>query len=829
MLQQSLGGMDTLRHDLRYAIRSLRNSPSFTAVAVLTLALGIGANTAVFSVLNAMVLQTVAALDPSGLVIISVTDTLEHHPAYIYADTFTAFRAQQQSFSRLSLYSGGGVLRAESKGTSIDAVVEGIMPEYFELLGARPAAGRLLTDADQSIAGVPVPVVVVTDRLRRQVFGADRGGVGETLIVSGMPLGIVGVLQPGFVGLQADSGTDLYVPLSVLRSLSGDSRRPVRALNVIGRLAPGVALQQARAEVRARWPAIQAATVPPTLNETEQLTLRSQGVDVASAAMGVSVLRRQYGSALTVLLALTAVLLAIGCLNLAGLMVARAMRRQRAIAIHVALGATPGRLVHQSLIESGVLVTGGLVIAWPLAFWATHWFNSELSIGRIRPLLHPVTPDARVLWVSTLVSVITGLLTGVLPAWRAVHVPAPEALQSGRCVTSRVGRASRVLLVGQVALSMVLVVGAGLFVQSLRRLQANDQAFRHRTVLWTRIWRRPGDRSTLDRSYWQTLLQQLAAMRGVEAAAASNYFPAYLGFPGVLPTDTYRAATDASLTMAALTEVTSPGFFDMFGIGRLQGRDFNWTDDEHAPPVAILSETAARHLFPSGDRLSRRLRVAENGSSTDLEVVGIVADAPIGTLREPHQPVIFRPLLQQLARTLVPDVHVRVAGDLSTVRAEYIRVVESQGHHFVRGLFTLDGWLDAAVLQERLLAGIASYAALLAVLLGCVGIYGLLAYTVTSRVRELGLRIALGATRTGVVGMIVRDGSIIVTTGTALGIPCALLAGRVAGANLYGLRAADPTTLIGAAIVFLVTGVSAALVPAVRAASLDPITALRDE
>jgi predicted permease len=819
--------VDALGQDLRYAIRTLRQSPGFSVVAVLTLALAIGANTTVFSLLNAIVLRTVAAEDPSGLAAISVTDARNHQPGYIYLETFAAFRAQQRSFSRLSMYSGGGILRVEARGTAADAGVEGIMPEYFGLLGIRPADGRLLTDADLSISDVPIPVVVIADRFRRLMFGRDHSAIGETLMVNGSPLTVVGVTQPGFAGLQADGGTDLFVPLSVLRGMSGDPKRPVRAANVVGRLAPGVRLQQARAEVQARWPAIQAATVPPSLAEMEQATLRSQEIDVASLATGFSTLRRQYGTALTVLVALSAVLLAIGCVNLAGLLLARATRRQHQIAVRVALGASQGRIAQQLLVESVLLVTAGLAVAWPLAFWSTRSLNVALSIARVTPLLHSLTPDARVLLVSTAVTVTTGLLIGVLPAWRAVHVLPGHALHSGRTIAGGVGQASVALLVGQVALSMVLAVGAGLFVQSLRHLQTNDEIFRHRTVLWTRLWRRPGDRAILDRTYWQELLRQLSAIRGVDAVAASNYFPAYLGFPGVLPTDNYTRAADPREKVPALTELASPAFFEMFGIARLLGRDFVWNDDERSPAVAILNQTAARHLFAGGESLGRHIRVTESGKLAEVEVVGVVADAPIGTIREPHQAVIFRPLLQELGRTQVPDVHVRVSGDMSAVRAEYVRVVQSQGHHIVRGLFTLDGWLDYAVLQERLLAGIASCASLLAVVLGCVGIYGLLAYSATIRVRELGLRMALGATRGAVVRLMVRDGLIIVAAGTGLGVPCALAAGRLLGTQLYGVAPSDPTTLMGAVTVFLLTGVVAALLPAIRAARVDPMIALR--
>ncbi|HEV8346100.1 MAG TPA: FtsX-like permease family protein [Vicinamibacterales bacterium] len=308
-------------------------------------------------------------------------------------------------------------------------------------------------------------------------------------------------------------------------------------------------------------------------------------------------------------------------------------------------------------------------------------------------------------------------------------------------------------------------------------------------------------------------------------------FPAYLGNASVLPTDSFApvAGPESLLVAPGLTEFVSPGFFDMFGIARLRGRDFTWDDDRHAPAVAIVSESLSRKLFPAGEIIGRRIRVSSGPARTDVDIVGVVADAPIGGIREPHVAVVFRPMMQDLTRAPFPMTHVRVSGDLKAVRDAYVRVVESQGHHYVRALFTLDQWIDFALLQERLIAGLSTSAAALAVVLACVGIYGLLAYAVTSRVREIGVRMAIGATRTAVVQMIVREGLTVALLGVLIGIPCALGAARLVRSQLYGLAPNDPATIIGAAVVFIVTGFVAALVPALRASKVDPMDALRQE
>jgi predicted permease len=824
--------LDAMWIDIRHSFRCLRRSPGFSLVVTATFALAIGANTTVFSLLNAIVLRAVSVSDPDRLVAISTTDTRTTQPGYIYVDALTAFRAQQRSFSTLSMYSGGGVLRIEARSAAVDAGVEGVMPEYFALVGARLAAGRSFTEGDSALAGAATPAVVITDRLWRRIFGGDSRAVGEAMRIDGKSVTIVGVTAPGFYGLQVDAGADLFLPLSILRTLAGDPRRPVRALNVIGRLAPGVTLKQARAEVLARWPAIQAATLPSSLSPAEQSSLRSQRVVVESLATGFSVLRRQYGTSLVVLVGLTAILLAIGCVNLTGLLLARGLARQQQIAVRVALGAGPARLFQQLLFDGLLLALCGLAAALPLAWWSSHVLSALLMVGRITPLLRPMTPDGRVLAIATFVAIVTGLLIGILPAWRAVNSRVDGDLPRGRVIAGTLGRSGRLLLVAQVALSMVLLAGAGLFTGTLSHLHANDAPLRTRRIVWTRLARNPGDRgTTLGRPYFQELLRQLSGIPGVDAAAFSFIFPAFLGFASALPTDSFApvAGPEPSLVTPGLTEFVSPGFFDMFGIARLRGRDFTWDDDGHAPTVAIVSETLARKLFPASEVTGRRIRVSSGAARTDVDIIGVVADAPIGSIREPHQAIVFRPMLQDLTRAQSPMAHVRVSGDLKGVRDAYVRVVESQGHHFVRGLFTLDEWIDYALLQERLIAGLSTSAAALAVVLACLGIYGLLAYTVTSRVREIGVRMALGATRTAVVQMIVREGLTVAVAGVLIGIPCALAAAGLVRSQLYGLAPNDHAPIIGAAVVFIVTGFVAALVPAFRASKIDPMDALRHE
>lgn len=823
--------VEALWTDIRDSLRGLRRSPGFSLAVIATFALAIGANVTIVSLLNAIVLRPVSVSDPDRLVAISTTDPQTTRPGFIYADAVTAFRREQRSFATLSMYTAGFAPRLEARGSSVYAGMEGVTPEYFDLVGTRVAAGRFLTEADNAPAGADTPMVVITDRLWERIFGRDARAIGETLNIDGKPVTVVGVTAPGFYGLQTDAGSDLFVPLPVYRALGGDGA--VRARQVIGRLAPGVTIEQARAEVLARWPAIQTATVPSSLRPAEQASIRAQRVAVDSVATGFSGLRTLYASSLVVLVGFTAILLAILCVNLTALLLARGLAHQHQFAVRSALGAGRARLFQRALADGLVLAVCGLAVALPLAWWSTQILTAMLSFARSLPLQQPLTPDVRVVGIAAVVAISAGLLAGILPAWRAANGQVDAAaLRPGRAIARTLGRSGRLLLTAQVALSMVLVVGAGLFAGTLSRLHATVDNARTQSIVWSRLTLNPGDRGTsLGRPYFQDLVQQLSGIRGVDAAALSYYFPAYLGFPGTLPMDTFApvAGPDPSAVATGLTELVSPGFFDLFGIARLRGRDFTWDDDGRGPPVAIVSESLAGQLFPAGDVIGRRVRVSSGAARTDLEIVGVVADAPIGRIREPHVAVVFRPMMQDLTRARSPMTSVRVSGDPTAVRDDYVRVVESGRHHLVRALFTLDQWIDFALLQERLIAGLSTSAAALAVLLACIGLYGLLGYAVASRGREIGIRMALGASRTDVVQMIVRDGLIVVVPGVMIGVPCALAAATLVRSQLYGLAPDHPATIIGAAAVFTVTGFVAALLPALRASKTDPIKALRQE
>jgi predicted permease len=405
-----------------------------------------------------------------------------------------------------------------------------------------------------------------------------------------------------------------------------------------------------------------------------------------------------------------------------------------------------------------------------------------------------------------------------------------EGLRPGRGVTGSLGPFGRGLLVAQVALTMTLLVGAGLFTTTLARLRANDTSLQSQRIVFARAFRDPGDRALLPPGYYQALVTGLARIPGADAAALSVYYPTYFGLKVAVPTDYHYTRADGvtPLDGTVLTEFVSPGFFDLFRFRLLKGRDVSWDDTLGKPAVALLSASLARTVFPAGDEIGQHLRIA-GPDRRDVEVIGVVADAPYVTLDDPTPLVVFRPIMQETARTQFPMAYVRATGDLATVRDGYTRVIKSLGHRSLRAFITSSEWVDGALVQERFTAALATSAAALTVVLSCMGVYGLLAYSVTSRKREIGVRVALGATRRNVVRMIVRDGLAIAVPGVLIGAPCAWAAARFVRAQLYGIAPGDPRTLLFGAALLLATVVAASLLPALRASRVAPIEALREE
>ena len=765
---------DALGLDVRHSIRSLRRAPTFSLIVIVTLTVAVGATTAVGSLLNALVFRKLAVPSPEQLVVLSATDASGNATGYFYADTFAAYRSAQRSFAQLSMYDHGALVHVEAPSEAFDASIEEVSPNYFDMLGARLSAGRFFADSDDA-------VIVISEKFRRRVFG-NASGVGETIKVDALPVTVIGVAANGSNGLEADYPTDLFVPLAPVRAAPG--RPPARSDNLVGRLARGVSIGAARAELIALWPSILAATLPTTLRESEREALLRQRVDVEPLATGFSFLRDRYGTTFRMVLALMGLLLAVACANLAGLALARSLMRRHQVAIRLALGGSAPRVFWQLLLDGLLLSAVAFAGAVPLASGMVQLLRATLLSEAIwSRTFPPATPDAGVLAAAALLTLLVGVTIGLVSAWRSVTAGVDEGLRRGRRIVGSFGRFGRGLLVAQVAMSMTCLVSAGLFVSTLARLRANDRSLQSQRIVFTRAYREPGDHAVLTPEDYRALVSDLARMPGAEAAALSVYHPMYYGVAGPLPAELFEHYTRAdglpSSDVAVLPECVSPGFFDLFRLARLQGRDITWDDGQGKPDVALISASLARALFPAGDAVGHHLRRA-GSQPGDVEVIGVVADAPYVKLDDPRPFVVFRPILQDLARSQFPMAYVRASGDLATVRDGYARVVKRLGHRLLRGFFiTSSEWVNDALLKERFTAGLAAFVAALTSLLACIGVYGLLAYSVTARVREIGVRLALGASRGTVIWMIVRDGLAIAVPGVLIGAACAWAATRL--------------------------------------------------
>jgi predicted permease len=672
--------------------------------------------------------------------------------------------------------------------------------------------------------------VVISEAYRRHVFG-KAPGIGQVIKVATVPVTVIGVLAAnGFGGLDIDRAVDIFVPFTVMRARDGSASSPLSSGQVVGRLAPGVSIDAARAELHARWPAVQAATLPAALSEAERQALLRQRLTIEPLASGFSSLRDRYGPTLWMLLALTGMLLAITCVNLAGLTLARSLLRRHQVAIRLALGGSARRVFWQLLVDGMLLSLVAFACALPLA-WGIIRVVTAALVSPIGLDLPPVTLEAAVIAGTALLTLGIGLAMGVVSAWQSVTVRIDKGLRPGRSVIGSMGVFGRGVLVAQVALTMTLLVGAGLFMTTLTHLRANDTSLQSQRIVFTRAYRGPGDPELLPPGYYQALVTDLSHMPGADAAALSVYYPTYFGLKVAVPTDFHYTHADGvtPLDGTVLTEFVSPGFFDLFRFRLLKGRDVSWNDSLGAPAVALLSASLARAVFPGGDAIGQRIRIA-GPDRRAVEVIGVVADAPYVRLDDPQPLVVFRPIMQETARTQFPMAYVRATADLATVRDGYTRVFKLLGHRSLRAFFmTSSEWVDLALLQERFTAALATFAAALTVLLACIGVYGLLAYSVTARTREIGVRVALGATRRAVVWMIVRDGLVIAVPGVLIGALCAWAAARLVRAQLYGIAPGDPRTLLIGAAILLFTVLAASLLPALRASRVVPLDALREE
>jgi predicted permease len=835
--------MDIWRQDLRYAARMLAKNPGFTTVAVLSLGLGIGATTAAFGVLNAVVLRPLAASEPHRLVTLQPERRGERW--ILFNPVFEELRRRQSTLSGMFAVSDDPFLKATFEDATAPTYVRGslVSGSYFRVLGLRPALGRLLAERDDEIAGASDSTgcsAVVSHRFWVGRFQGDPAVVGRTLRVRDIDCTIVGVAPAAFESHQAGYAPDVWLPLRPLtapRLLA--SHGMAFFSGVMGRLRPGVTLSQAEAELTALFRHVQAAEPPPAPRSGQSpVTPADLRMHVASGAQGLGGMRRQFGGPLTIIVGVVAVVLLIAALNVANLLLARGAAREAELATRAALGAGRGRLVRQLATEGSLLAALGGLLGVTLAWHATAALASLVSLGPV-PVVLDTTPDHRVLAVAVATTTLAALLAGVFPALRLSGTSAPAGMTVARRVTPsrHEHRLTRALVAAQLSLSLVLVTTAGLLLRTMVRISGTDPGFRPEQVVVLDVRdEAPGSSfGTIDTveqkasraALYQSLDERLNALPGVQSASLS-----WLGLFG--GSDLWLPLIDADQPdnrPLGRVDYVSARYFDTVGMQMLRGRSFNNGDREGSLRVAAVNEALARERFGEGEALGRRLALDYRGEEDrPFTVVGVVRNSKYNDLREDRaRPMMWVPLAQAPYR--MSSVALRVAPGMAPGVARQASAALTSTHPdlMVRRVTTLSAQVGQTTARERLLLGLAAGFGALALLLAAVGLYGTLAYAVTRRTREIGVRLALGAQPRTVVRLVLGEAWALVAGAFAAGVPLALAAGYAVRAFLFGVSPQDVATLGGACALLALAATVAAYVPARRAAGVDPMIALRYE
>ena len=821
--------MQTFRQDVLCAVRLIRHSPGFAAVTILTLALGIGANTAIFSILDALVLRILPVWQADRLVQVT--------PIYRNGQTvplsfpmFQQLQDNQRVFSALFGWTGSFRRNLEVDNALVLASVRGVSGNYYSALGATPGLGRLV-GSDDAAANSGAPIAVLGYEFWEHQFGRDPGVIGRVILIEGEPFTIVGVSRKWFAGLTPGTPPDITIPITAGRFATLTSNRASLWIFATGRLREGVTIQQAGAQLRSFWREVLAATAPTTLPGQRLQSWLGMELEVNSAATGINAeLRSRFERPLHVLMGVVGLILLVACVNLANMTLARVTARSREMSVRVALGATRLHIVRQLLVESLLLSGLGALLALGLAVGGSHLLVAMITEGAATQVILDLRPDWRVFGFAASAAVGTAGLIAFAPAWQMLRQDPADVLRNNqRTLAGTVGWLSKVLIVTQIAASLVLLVGAGLLLRTLEALRSLDPQFQIRSVVQVRLNPRPEGFKNVDiNSYRKQLVEAVASLPGVVSASFAG-----LDIPAEDTgwTDTVSvAAVDlpADATRVANLVIVSPGFFQTLGIPIISGRNFDWTDDEQHPRVAIVDNNLARRLVPAGDVLGTRVRFGVQPELQELQVVGVARSARLISLRDPNKLVIYVPAPQHRHYSELGNLFVRAQNPARVTRAVEDEI-RSQGREYSIDAKTLEDTNDQAMVEDRATAMLSSLFAALALSLAGIGLFGLMSYTVAKRTREIGIRMAMGAQRTAILQLVLGQSLLLSAAGVMIGTPCAFAATRLVAHMLFGVGPDDPLTFAIAGIALLAVGAVAGYWPARRAMKIDPMAALRWE
>jgi predicted permease len=838
--------LERLVQDLRLSARLMARNPGFTTVAILSLALGIGANTAIFGLLDKIAWRMLPVHKPEELRIVEVLrnrkpGTAKTDTSYTYAQ-YALWRDHARSFHALAGYSGG--LRWRDRSTAGDGIwrdAQFVSGNYFDVLGVSAILGRVITPVDDSIDGAGGPdgaVAVLSYRYWRTALHADPAAIGKPVNVNGVWLTVAGVTPPEFFGSQVGRAPDLFIPLRLQPAvepmpaslLHDPPRGGTTWVSIVGRLRPGVTESQAKTDLTAiyeQYEVSRMSAADRTAYFAKQRPLPGTVV-LAPGSRGLSQLRDRFSQPLQALMALVGIVLLIACANLANLLLARGSARTKEIAVRLAIGAPRGRIVRQFLTESAMLALTGGAAGVLLALWSSRALLRMLPQNQA-PVGLEILPDARLLAFAFAVSAVCVLLFGLAPALRATSYSASEAMKQIGDTGAKRRRfpLARGLAVAEVALAVPLLTGAGLFIGTLRNLTAVEAGFLRQNVLQARI---SVDRALIPKAQWGSvydrLVERAKAIPGARAVSIVNHelitedatSSGPVHFPGYL----FQEGESRSL----LETYVGADYFTAAGIPLRLGRTFTAQDADRKSQVAIVNDTLVRQYFAGRNPIGLRFGLGDDPD--DIEIVGVVADAKYFSLRQDPLPMAYYPW-QQVMPARMSALIVRTGGDAKSAEASLRKVVADVNPDLLLDVRTLSAQIDDSIARERMMAQISGFLGGLALILVCIGLYGIMAYGVARRTREIGIRIALGALRSEVVWMMLRETVALGVAGVIVGLPLAYGLTRLVGSFLYGLTPNDPVVLGGALSVLLAVSLLAAWFPARRASKVDALVALRYE
>ncbi|HEY2546275.1 MAG TPA: ABC transporter permease, partial [Candidatus Acidoferrum sp.] len=812
--------------------RGLRKNPAFTTVAILSLALGIGANTAIFTLINALLLRDLPVRQPERLVQLSAVRPEAKVP-FSYP-MFREVERGQRVFTGLIGWGATGMFNVEMNGVLAQNHVMTVTGNCYAELGATPLLGRLLSPRDSDPDNTNPNVAVLGYEFWQNRLGGTLDVVGKEVRVDGHPFTIIGVTRKWFSGMTTGQPPDITIPITAYPQLADGNNfsldsRSILWLSVIGRLNDGVTIEQARAQLQSFWPDVLLATASTETPGPRRDRFLSMGLEVTSAAKGFSSgLRSQFARPLYVLAGIVGLILLVACVNLANLMLARAAARSHEMSVRVAIGASRWSLAKQVLTESLALSCAGALLGLVFAFWGSRLLVHLMTEGNIFPVTLDLTPDLRVLSLTISAALVTGILFGLAPAWRSSREdPAAVLQQNARSLSGSAGKLSKALIITQVALSLVLLLGAGLFVRSFQRLRSVDLGFQTESVFEINLYPRPGGYQNLDiNSYHKQLIERISNLPGIRSVSFSG---APIPSPEMWHDTVSPIAADPNAGPRLLADAAevSPGFFRSLGIPLLRGREFTDADDQHHPRIAIVNSALADRLFPNGDAIGKTIRFSFMPEYQNLEIVGVAHDARVFDLRNVAAPVIYFSFFQYPPQW--GNLIVRTGAAREAIEKTVSHEIESLGHEYALSTKTIPQVISHELVEERVTAMLSGFFAALALLLASIGLYGLMSYTVTRRTREIGVRVAVGAQRQNVLWLVLQETLALALLGILIGIPSALAAARLIASMLFGLSPSDGPTIAAVSLLLLLVALLAGYLPARRASTIDPIVALRSE